>query len=177
MCSTSCILWIKWLTCSSVYYLLSCIFYIKYLQLCLSAFIFYHYEVKVVWKGFTDLITYSHSTNFISLLPVVIFPLRQSPGCGSNSRFFQGWPEAGQVWGDHLRPRRREENPGHLEELLLWVTRCGVCGGLERCPADPGNAGDHGRGPPAPTHRWQTCASVSVLSPEEMMLWLRLKKW
>lgn len=86
---------------------------------------------------------------------------RQSAGRGAHSGLLQGRPEAGQVRGDHLRPGRREEDPGHLEELLLGVARRGVRGGLQRRPEDPGDAGDHGRGPAAPAHRRETSASVS----------------
>lgn len=86
---------------------------------------------------------------------------RQSAGRGAHSGLLQGRPEAGQVRGDHLRPGRREEDPGHLEELLLGVARRGVRGGLQRRPEDPGDAGDHGRGPAAPAHCRETSASVS----------------
>lgn len=100
-------------------------------------------------------------SNFFLCSFFLFFFRRQSAGRGAHSGLLQGRPEAGQVRGDHLRPGRREEDPGHLEELLLGVARRGVRGGLQRRPEDPGDAGDHGRGPAAPAHRRETSASVS----------------
>lgn len=141
---------------SSVEYLSQCLFYIKLPASLLLYFITANtfFDVWCCLKMFYWL--------FVSLLTWFLLHFcRQSPGRGSHYRFLQGRPEAGQVWGHHFWPGRREENPWHLEELLFWITWCGVCGGLQWRPEDPGDTGDHGWGPAAPTHRRETCPSVS----------------
>lgn len=104
------------------------------------------------------------TTNIYFLNTVFAFFPRKYPGCGSHSRVYQDWNDPRQVPSDHLWPGWGEKNPGHLEELLRRVTRCGVYGGLQWCREDPGDKGDLKGGPESPTCLRQTCASVSHLT-------------